>query len=247
MQHAVRIRFTRGFSPDIALLTWFWEGHLRYANVNGLRTEASPKLRGICRGCGNETIAKCGKHVVWHWAHRSRQHCDQWWESETEWHRNWKNRFPVEWQEIILHDELTGEKHIADVRTRHGVVVEFQRSTIEPHEVAARERFYQRMVWVVDGTRNDADQWNFGMFRSRVNDDGFASLSWYSRSKLFHRWHTTTPVFIDFGERGFWRVCQFDPVKKEGIVLLCDRDAFAKALIEGKTDFSKNGGPASRL
>ncbi len=50
------------------------------------------------------------------------------------------------WQEVILLDTVSQEKHIADVRTEHGVVVEFQRSSIDPAEVSTRENFYQRMV-----------------------------------------------------------------------------------------------------
>lgn len=219
---------------------------MRFANVDGVRSEARPKLRGICRGCEEEVIAKCGKHIVWHWAHRSLANCDRWWEAETEWHRHWKNLFPTEWQETILHDDSTGEKHIADVKTAHGVVVEFQRSSIDPTEVKLREQFYNRMVWVIDGTRNELDKANFGMFRSRIDQNGFANLHWYSRSKLFARWHTTKPVFIDFGEdQGFWRLCRFNLTTKKGILMLVDRSLFVKNLIDGKSDFSSGGGPAS--
>jgi hypothetical protein len=79
--------------------------------------------------------------------------CDTWAEKETDWHRAWKNNFPPECQEFVQHDEQSGEKHIADVRTPHGLVIEFQHSPLDPLERAARERFYGNMVWVVDGTR----------------------------------------------------------------------------------------------
>lgn len=45
-----------------------------------------------------------------HWAHRSTTLCDRWFEPETEWHRSWKNEFPVELQEI-RHQAETGEIH----------------------------------------------------------------------------------------------------------------------------------------
>lgn len=219
---------------------------MRYANVNGVKSEAQPKMRGVCRACDGEVVAKCGKHVIWHWSHLSLGTCDRWWEIETEWHRQWKDRFPEDWQEVVQYEPLTGEKHIADVRTEHGVVVEFQRSTIDPAEVNARESFYQRMVWVIDGTKSEFDSVNFSNMRSRPDANGFAFFRWYSRSKLFHRWHTTTPVFIDFGDKyGFWRVCKFDPKRKEGFALLVDRSLFTAALIQGTSDFSRNGGPAS--
>ncbi len=86
------------------------------------------------------------------------------------------------------------------------------------------------------------------MSRTRPNENGFAVFEWFSRSKPFHRWHTTKPVLIDFGEEdGFWRVCKFDPSTNKGVTLLVDRTKFAAALVNGDTDFSKNGGPVSRL
>lgn len=221
---------------------------MRYALIDGVKSEALPKGRGVCRACDGEVLAKCGKFKIWHWSHKSLTSCDRWWESETEWHRDWKDKFPKSWQEIILHDPISQEKHIADVRTEHGVVVEFQRSSIDPAEVSARENFYERMVWVIDGLKTDFDRFNFRLSRARPNENGFAAFEWFSRSKLFHRWHTTKPVFIDFGEEdGFWRVCRFDPSTKKGVARFVDRNKFAAALVNGDTDFSKNGGPASLL
>ncbi|WP_143822988.1 competence protein CoiA family protein [Mucilaginibacter sp. MD40] len=125
---------------------------MRFAMFDNNRIEAEPGLSGFCPGCGLPLIAKCGTQRMHHWAHRNKM-CDPWWEPETEWHRSWKGNFPVEWQEIILNDELTGEKHIADVRTAHGMVIEFQHSRIDPLERVSRENFYGNMVWVADGTR----------------------------------------------------------------------------------------------
>lgn len=126
---------------------------MRFALIDNERAEATSGLKGICPGCLNPVIAKCGSQRVHHWAHSSKKMCDSWWEPETEWHRYWKDNFPNEWQEIFLPDKLTGEKHIADVRTDHGLVIEFQHSHIHPMERDSRERFYKNMVWVVDGTR----------------------------------------------------------------------------------------------
>jgi competence protein CoiA len=83
--------------------------------------------------------------------------CDTWAEKETYWHRGWKNKFPAECQEFVQYDERSGEKHIADVRAPHGLVIEFQHSPLDPLERAAREHFYGNMVWVVDGARLERD------------------------------------------------------------------------------------------
>lgn len=219
---------------------------MRFALVGGNRSEPQPKARGSCPSCGAETVAKCGNHVIWHWAHKSLAHCDKWWEAETEWHRQWKSHFPQEWQEVVLLDQSTGEQHVADVRTASGLVIEFQRSTINPDEVQAREAFYRRMIWIVDGCRNDADKYNFSNMRSRPDGDGIANFTWYGRSKLFARWHTTKPVFIDFGDRGFWRILRYEPTTKSGLAGLVNVAAFVELATSGTTDFSSVGGPASR-
>jgi competence protein CoiA len=134
---------------------------LQFAFVNSQRVPAEPQLKGLCPVCLQPVTAKCGTRRVWHWAHRHERSCDEWWEPETEWHRAWKNKFPADWQEHVGHDQQSGEKHIADVRTNHDLVIEFQRSPLDPQERASREHFYKNMVWVVDGTRLKKDYPNF--------------------------------------------------------------------------------------
>jgi hypothetical protein len=138
------------------------EKHLRFALVNNERVEAQPKLKGLCPGCSQPVTAKCGTRRIKHWAHLPETPCtDHWWEPETEWHRSWKDKFPREWQEFVQHDQ-SGEMHRADVRTPHGLVIEFQYSHLDPLERAAREHFYGNMVWVVNGTRLKRDFARFG-------------------------------------------------------------------------------------
>lgn len=140
---------------------------MKFALAGGQRVEAYPGGRGMCRRCNGEVIAKCGTHRVAHWAHRGMRDCDTWTEKETDWHRAWKNNFPVECQEFIQHDAQSGEKHIADVRTPHGLVIEFQHSHLDPQERHARERFHGNMLWIVDGTRLQRDYPRFNDARER--------------------------------------------------------------------------------
>jgi len=133
---------------------------MRFALVNDLRCEASPEVIAFCPGCSQPMMAKCGTQRVWHWAHRGNRNCDPWWEPETMWHRSWKNHFPPGWQEVIRRDEA-GEKHIADVMTENGLVIEFQHSHLPTQEKAAREAFHRNMAWVVDGTRLKKDEPRF--------------------------------------------------------------------------------------
>ncbi|MBQ2983451.1 MAG: hypothetical protein IJD57_01465 [Candidatus Gastranaerophilales bacterium] len=139
---------------------------MKYALVNNEKVEAVKGQVGICSVCGSTVIAKCGNYKINHWAHKTKQNCDAWWENETIWHRNWKNYFAVEWQEKIFTDDATGEKHIADICTDSNLVIEFQHSAIKPEEKISRENFYKNMLWVVDGTRlkNDYPKFQNGTF-----------------------------------------------------------------------------------
>jgi competence protein CoiA len=130
---------------------------MRFALIDGQREEAQPGLSGNCPTCGNPMVAKCGEVRMRHWAHQGSRRCDPWWEPETEWHRAWKGQFPDSWQEVI-HQAQTGEKHIADVKTDRGWVIEFQHSYLNPEERRSREAFYPKLIWVVDGTRRKRDR-----------------------------------------------------------------------------------------
>lgn len=176
---------------------------MKFALVNIQRQEAQPNLSGECPTCGHPMVAKCGETRIWHWAHQGSRTCDPWWENETEWHRAWKGQFPANWQEVVQQAE-SGEKHIADVKTDQGWVLEFQHSHLNPEERRARDAFYPKLVWVVDGSRRKRDRAQFlkaleeGTRVSakppmlRVFSDGCALLREWAGSHA--------RIFFDFGE-----------------------------------------------
>src|SRR5687768_3460401 len=133
---------------------------MKYAFVNGNKTEAIKGMRGTCPCCNSEVIAKCGEVNINHWAHLGARNCDIWWENETEWHRQWKNNFPIHWQEVVQFD-LKGEKHIADIKTDKNWVLELQHSYLKPDERRSRIAFYPNLVWVIDGLRRKTDLTQF--------------------------------------------------------------------------------------
>jgi competence CoiA-like predicted nuclease len=114
------------------------------------RIKPAPKSIGFCPSCGSSLIPKCGQILCWHWSHKTLD-CDPWYEPESEWHRNWKNLFPDDWQEVTIGN------HRADVKTPRGVV-EFQASSISSTEVQEREDFYGRMIWVVKADTFDLNR-----------------------------------------------------------------------------------------
>ncbi len=176
---------------------------MQIALVNNKRTLPSPKLKGKCPVCGQDVIAKCGKYRRFHWAHKSKENCDSWKEHETDWHIDWKNRFPAEWQEIIHTDPVTREKHVADVKTSYGMVLEFQHSHIDPKERESREYFYRNMVWIVDGTRLKKDKTRFEQALLKIKpfsqNNNLRTIENYE--KVFPKdWlDSQTFVFMDYG------------------------------------------------
>ena len=177
---------------------------MKYALVHDQRSEAKPGLLGRCVSCGAGMVAKCGEKRVWHWAHHGKRQCDHWWESETEWHRSWKNRFPVKCQEVI-HTAEDGAKHIADVETDQDWVIEFQHSYIKPEERRSRESFYRNLVWVVNGLRrtNDLKQFIEAIRRGiQIFHKPLILKIDPLKCRLMEEWSTSrVPVCFDFGDK----------------------------------------------
>ena len=176
---------------------------MKYALINDEKIEATKDAKGVCPNCGSELIAKCGELKVNHWSHKGNRNCDQWWENETEWHRSWKNNFPIEWQEVVHFDE-NGEKHIADAKTQSGWTLEFQYSFLKPEERLSRNAFYHKLVWVVDGTRRKTDKKQFQkMLEESVQlrtNIPIIRAHFPDECRLLNEWHNNSLVFIDFKE-----------------------------------------------
>lgn len=217
---------------------------MKFALIDDKKVEAFKGAKGFCQSCGAEMIAKCGELKVNHWAHKKKRHCDKWWETETEWHREWKGNFPLDWQEVVQFDSFSNEKHIADVRTDKGLVIEFQHSYINPIERRKREDFYKNMIWIVDGTRLQRDIPRFikaqkdfvcmdnpQIFGIEFADECFPK-NWLDSS---------VPVIFDFnGKTGIenekqhrtWLYCVF-PIRKGWLTIFAEisRQALIESII----------------
>lgn len=219
---------------------------MRFALVDNKQKEPKAGLKGLCPGCLEPVVAKCGEQRVHHWAHERNKMCDSWWEPETEWHRSWKNHFPNEWQEVFLPDEQTGEKHIADIRTNHALVIEFQHSSIKPQERFSREKFYRNMIWVVDGSRLKGDYPRFlkaknhfevvrkGLFRVSYPEECFP-VSWLDSSvPVIFDFHGIKTLF-DHNDARNALYCLF-PVRIDGSVVIAEvsRKSFVNTIISGE-------------
>ena len=180
--------------------------YMRFAILNGERHEAYKGLLGICPSCEKPVIAKCGELKIHHWAHKGKIECDGWWENETEWHREWKSHFPIAWQEKI-HDGANNEKHIADVKTDHDLVIEFQHSALKPEEHQSRNEFYKKIVWVVNGKRLKNDEIKFFEAINRGTMCGSMFKTTTGDWNLLRFWSgNLVPVYFDFGKAILWLV-----------------------------------------
>ena len=177
---------------------------MKFALVNNEKTEATKGARALCPSCGSELIAKCGEDRVNHWAHKANRNCDPWWENETDWHRSWKGKFPIDWQEVIHFDD-SGKKHIADVKTPTGCVIEFQYSYLNPEERRSRNAFYPKLVWVVNGLRRPTDK---PQFQKAIKESTVVStkplirlVDFPEECRLLKEWNDSNAlVFFDFQE-----------------------------------------------
>lgn len=181
---------------------------MKFALLNNERIEPQKGIKNaICPVCKEPVEACCGPVRIHYWRHKQnhKQHCDPWWENETEWHRQWKDNFPKECQEIIMHDEKTGEKHVADVKTKTGIVLEFHHSSMNEDEQDSREQFYKNMIWVVDARQYyDRFKKYIDMLNhSKINKNYFyMHIDYYEEhiNCFPKRWlEATVPVIFDFG------------------------------------------------
>jgi hypothetical protein len=224
---------------------------MKFALIDNNRVEAKPKKHGVCPNCLQPVVAKCGKQKIWHWAHLRIISCDSWWEEETEWHRNWKNNYPSDWQEITLIDKRTGARHISDIRTTHNLTIEFQHSAIKPEERTSREKFYENMVWIVDGTRLKRD---YPRFLKEWNNNGISEIYKTDKAGIFKvgfpeycfpsAWlNSSVPVIFDFRGDDFTDdseslrntlYCLFPQVGRYARVAEISRKAFISATTNGE-------------
>lgn len=121
----------------------------------------------------------------------SGEDCDSWSEGESEWHFNWKDKFPAKAREVVVGN------HRADVKLSSGLVIELQRSSISPEEIRERESFYGSMVWIFD-VRESKDRISFHDYK---NDLQVKLMKWKNpkRTVFFAR----RCSFLDLGNKLF--------------------------------------------
>lgn len=137
-------------------------------------SQACGKNSYFCPCCGSSVLQRRGKVNAHHFAHFKDSICkDTWHYDMTEWHQEWQNRFPKEYQEIVKTKD--NQIHRADVLIEDKkIVFEFQHSPLSSDEFEDRNLFYNslgyKVIWIFDVeeqykneaiTNNSSDAWNW--------------------------------------------------------------------------------------
>lgn len=171
---------------------------------DSLRNKAVPHARSSCPNCNTPLIAKCGSIMIWHWAHETLEHCDDWWEPISEWH--------LAWQEKVLEEcrEVRVGHHIADIKLSSGRVVEIQHSSLSVEIMQEREEFYGDMVWIFDGRPFLKSL----LINEKISKKGNHYCTFHWRRPRHYIIQCTRQVFIDLGDRVL-EVKEFQSREKE--------------------------------
>jgi hypothetical protein len=95
-------------------------------------------------------------------------------------------------------------RHIADIKTPNGLVIEFQHSAIKPDEVEKRTNFYGQVIWIIDGTRRPTDLIQYERMFSENRAERFDGVDIYTvyceESRLLKEWGSLGRIVgFDFG------------------------------------------------
>lgn len=237
-----------------------------YALIEGVRRPPiEKKERAVCPSCGSIVIAVVPTEKVKHWRHRESD-CDSWSEPEGEWHVSWKENFQPECREVTFTDQITGERHRADIfcgaNTDYATVLELQHSHISEDERLAREKFYMeqgKMFWLVhihnQHAMNESNLHLSMHCSSKVSvykDREFRVMTWLGSSMNFiEKWkRSSAHVFFDFRGEIYYLATErflehFDYPFFRGDFAIChlSKSEFLNAVLGIKAESEiKNGG-----
>lgn len=106
------------------------------------RVKAESGIEAYCPGCLEQVIAKCGDIRIHHFSHKQGSNCHLY-KPESEWHLEWKEKFPEHSREFIMKNE-SDQTHIADVAFEN-CIWEFQSKLLDSDIVCDREVFWTKL------------------------------------------------------------------------------------------------------
>lgn len=161
---------------------------------NGIRTSINNSIKGKpykCPCCGSEVIQKKGDIMIWHFAHKSLADCVDYYDHKGEWHRAMQELFPEKNREV--YEKTFMYRHIFDVLTDKGRIIEFQHSPISQNDFEDRTHHYflrtcfeetPKPIWVFD-------------FRERTFYISEKRYDWNKRARKFY-WQRAKDLFGEY-------------------------------------------------
>lgn len=157
----------------------------------------------FCRN-GHLMHAKRGSIKAWHFSHTPTGEipsCQM-----TEWHWRWQEMVKPQMIEVSAKKE--GRRRRADVLTSEGLAIEIQHSAITGKEIAGRQEFYGKNIWIFDCREMSHDivfMWRefFVLRLSRPRSRG-RTLDPYEIRE------TKPPFFLDFGGTQLFEVIKVE-------------------------------------
>jgi hypothetical protein len=150
--------------------------------------------------CNCVMMSRCSddKDYTNHWYGYHNGICVSHFEEMSEWHRDWQNTIdnPVGGVNVeVIINGLDRYKR-ADLKPDHGIVIEFQKSSISYNDVKERERHYRKMIWVLHEERT------FSEYRQEKTKYGNITCSkkFYPRKAWYKNQNRNIPIFIDHGD-----------------------------------------------
>lgn len=221
--------------------------------ISVINNDGSKNTKAFCPCCGKSMVAKAGEVRIPHWAHCKAERCDEWWEPETEWHVEWRNRFlnvegavaKVEIEHVL---EKNGAKHFSDVRINDELSLVLRRARLDENTINNRISFFGDLIWIVQGKVSEYNRLERQLSNKELKKvDGLGRCYkcdniWYS---FFERWGCSRcPVVFDFQSASdgsmadLWIVVPKNG-KKRNIVCM-SIDAFRDRLVKEGHLFKKS-------
>ena len=173
-----------------------------------VNNDGTTNMTGFCPCCMKPLVAKVGHgERCPHWAHRHAERCDEWWESETNWHLKWRKWFidangtiPIDVENVL---EKDGESHFYDIRFAENLSFILRRARLSMDQLQLRERFFGNMAWIIEAKKTDFSRLVKQLYDSDLKELELKNCYWClsADESFFAHWQDCTmPVVFDFLE-----------------------------------------------
>lgn len=182
----------------------------------------------FCPGCHGELIVRDGTHQTPCFAHKSKQDCDDFAHTASEWYRKHSEKIPVQYLErpITYTFDSSDKKaqeygldcrsaitHIADACIAN-YVIELQDKFLSQKDFLKRQYFFEasghKVIWIFNVQRPCMDNrmWaeNLDSNRTRFDAEECVKYFWANPTRMLDKvaWHNSNCIVIFELQHGYW-------------------------------------------